>query len=183
MIAIAALALAAVAAAGWVSARNGLTAQREAILAEWPNVDKALGRRAELVANLAQTVKGFAGAGNPVYGDIAAARADLSSGIAAGAAGTAVQRQIQANSRLMQACARLFLLAERYPKLNSDRDYRRIGEEIKEAENAVAIERRKYNELLEHYNAQLERFPDNIVARISGFSRIDDYVITEQEVR
>ena len=54
---------------------------------------------------------------------------------------------------------------------------------MKEAENAVAIERRKYNELLEHYNAQLRRFPDNIVARISGFSRIDAYVITEQDVR
>jgi LemA protein len=82
----------------------------------------------------------------------------------------------------MQAFARLYLLAERYPKLNSDKQYRRTEEEIKEAENAVAIERRKYNELLEHYNAQLERFPDNIAARLYGFSRIDDYVITEQEV-
>ncbi len=176
LIAIAVLVLAAVAAGGWVSARGGLSAQREAIEAEWPSVAGALQRRAELVANLAQTVKGFAGAGNPVFDDIAAARAALSSGSTA-------QQQIQANSRLMQACARLFLLTERYPKLSSRRDYRKIGDEIKEAENAVAIERRKYNELLEHYNAQLRRFPDNIVARISGFSRIDAYVITEQDVR
>jgi LemA protein len=176
LIAIAVLALAAVAAGGWVSARGGLSAQREAIQAEWPNVAGALQRRAELVVNLAQTVKGVAGAGNPVFDDITAARADLSSG-------STPQQQIQANSRLMQACARLFLLTERYPKLSSGRDYRRIGEEIKEAENAVAIERRKYNEMLEHYNAQLRRFPDNLVARISGFSRIDAYVITEQDVR
>jgi LemA protein len=176
LIAIALLVLAAMAAAGWVSASGGLSAQREAIHAEWPNVSGALGRRAELVANLAQTVKGVAGPANPVFDDIAAARADLFGG-------STVQQQIQANSRLMQACARLFLLTEQYPKLSSGRDYRRIGEQIKEAENAVAIERRKYNELLEHYNAQLRRFPDNIVARVSGFSRIDAYVITEQDVR
>jgi len=174
--AIAALVLAAVVTVGLVSARGGLLAQREAVHAEWPNVSGALGRRAELVANLAQTIKVVAGPGDPVFDDIAAARADLSSGSTA-------PQQIQANARLMRACARLFLLAERYPKLSAGRDYRRIGDQIKEAENAVALERRKYNELLEHYNAQLRRFPDNLVARISGFSRIDAYVITEEDVR
>ena len=176
LIAVAALVLAVAAAVGWVSARSGLSAQREAIRAEWPNVSGALGRRAELVANLAQAVKVVAGSGDPVFDDITTARAALSSGSTA-------PQQIQANSRLMQACARLFLLTERYPKLSAGRDFRRIGEEMKEAENAVAIERRKYNELLEHYNAQLRRFPDNLVARVSGFSRIDAYVITEQDVR
>jgi LemA protein len=176
LIAIAALVLAAVITVDLVNARSGLSAQRDAIHAEWPNVSGALGRRAELVANLAQTVKGVAGPGDPVFDNIAAARVDLSSGSTA-------QQQIQANARLMRECARLFLLAERYPKLSAVRDYRKIGDQIKEAENAVAIERRKYNELLEHYNAQLRRFPDNIVARISGFSRIDAYVITEEDVR
>jgi len=180
LIAIVALALAALAIGGLVNARKGLAAQREAIHAEWPNVAGALARRADVVASLAGTVKRVAGAASPVFDEISAARADLSDGAAAG---IAVQREIQANARLMQACARLFLLAERYPKLNSNRDYQRVGEEIKEAENAVAIERRKYNEMLEHYNAQLQRFPDNIAAGISGFSRIDDYLITEQEVR
>jgi LemA protein len=176
LIAIAILALLAAATAGLLSARNGLLAQREAIDSEWPKVAAALERRAEVAGSLARSVKAFAGAKNPVFDDIAEARAVL-------AKGSAVRQEIQANSRLMEACARLFLLAEQYPKLNSDREYRRASDEIKEAENAVAIERRKYNELLEHYNAQLERFPDNIAARISGLSRIDDYVITEQEVR
>jgi LemA protein len=176
LFAIIVLVLAAIAAGGWVHARNGLTGQREAIHSEWPNVAGALERRADLVANLAQTVEYVAGQSNPVFNDIAAAHAALSSGATA-------QQKIQANSRLMQAFANLFLLTERYPKLNADRNYRRIGDEIKEAENSVAIERRKYNELLEHYNAQLQRFPDNIVAKVSGFSRIDDYVITEQEVQ
>ena len=176
LLAIVLLALAALAAGGWVNARNGLRGQRTAIQSEWPNVAGALERRADLVATLAQTVKVAAGASNPVFQDIAAAREALSSGSTA-------QQKIQANSRLMQAFANLFLLTERYPKLNSDRNYRRIGDEIKEAENSVAIERRKYNEVLEHYNAQLQRFPDNIVAKVSGFSRIDDYVITEQEVQ
>ena len=176
LLAIVLLALAAVLTGGWVDARNGLTVQRESIHSEWPNVAAALQRRADLVAALAQTVEGAAGASNPVFKDIASARAALSSGSTA-------QQKIQANSQLMQAFANLFLLSERYPKLTSDRTYRKIGDEIKEAENSVAIERRKYNELLEHYNAQLQRFPDNLVAKVSGFSRIDDYVITEQEVQ
>lgn len=176
LIAILVLALLAAAGVGMFSARNGLVAQREGIRSEWPKVAEALRRRGELAAKLAQTVKAAAGAGDPVFDDIAEARASLSSG-------STPQGEIQANSRLMRACARLFLLAERYPKLNSDKQYRRTGEELKEAENSVAIERRKYNELLEHYNAQLERFPDNIAAKLYGFSRIDDYVITEQEVR
>lgn len=170
------LALLVVAAAGMTGARNGLAGQREAIRAEWPRVGAALERRAELTAELAQAVQAATGAGNPVFDDIAQARAALSGGSSA-------QSEIQANTRLMRDCAKLFLLAERYPKLNSDRRYRRILGETSEAENAVAIERRKYNELLEHYNAQLERFPDNIAARLYGFARIDDYVITEEEVR
>lgn len=176
LLVLALIALAAVAAGGWVNARNGLNGQREAIHSEWPNVAGALDRRADLVASLAQAVERIAGESNPVFNDVATARAALTSGATA-------QQKIQANSHLMQAFAKLFLLTERYPKLNSDRNYRRIGDEIKEAENSVAIERRKYNELLEHYNAQLQRFPDNIVAKVSGFSRIDDYVITEQEVQ
>lgn len=176
LLAIVLLALAAVLTGGWVNARNALTVQREAIHSEWPHVADALQRRADLVAALAKTVEGVAGASNPIFNDIATTRAALSSGSTA-------QQKIQANSQLMQAFANLFLLTERYPKLTADRNYRRIGDEIKEAENSVAIERRKYNELLEHYNAQLQRFPDNLVAKVSGFSRIDDYVITEQEVQ
>ena len=176
LIAILVLALLAAAGVGLIGARNGLIAQRDAIHSEWPKVGAALQRRAELTARLAQTVKAVAGPGNPVFDDIAEARASLSSG-------STPQSEIQANARLMRACARLYILAERYPKLNADRQYRRTGEEIKEAENAVAIERRKYNELLEHYNAQLERFPDNVAAKLYHFSRIDDYVITEEEVK
>jgi LemA protein len=175
IIAILVLALLIAATAGLIGARNGLIEQREAIHSEWPKVDAALERRADLVTKLAQTVAAVAGAENPIFDDIADARAALSSG--------SPQSEIQANTRLMRAWAKLFLLAERYPKLNSGRQYRRTLEEIKEAENAVAIERRKYNELLEHYNAQLERFPDNIAAKLYGFPRIDDYVITEEEVR
>jgi LemA protein len=176
LLAITVLVLAALGAAGWTNARSGLTAQREAIRAEWPNVAAALQRRADLVANLAQSVKRAAGPANPVFERIANACASLSSGVSP-------QVKIRANSELMRAFAGLLLLTERYPKLTAGGDYRKTADEIKEAENSVALERRKYNELLEHYNAQLQRFPDNLVAKVSGFSRIDDYVITEQEVQ
>src|SRR6185312_11488262 len=111
----------------------------------------------------------------PVFDGILQARAAF-------AAGSSTQQKIQADAQLMQVFSQLMRLAGRIPKLKTDREFRRVTDELKEAENAVAIERRKYNEMLEHYNAQLRRFPDNIAAGISGLSRIDAYVITEHEV-
>ena len=125
---------------------------------------------------MARILKAVAGKANPVFDELAAAKADLTKA-------AAVQAKIQANSRLMQASGRLFVLSEKYPRLNADRYYKLALDEYKETENTVAIERLKYNESLEHYNAQLHRFPDNVVSRMAGFARDDDYVITEQEVK
>ncbi len=83
----------------------------------------------------------------------------------------------------MNAFARLYVVAEAHPKLTASASYRRLNEEIGNAESRVAVERRKYNDLLEHYNAQLQRFPANVVAGLSGLTRIDAYVRTEQDPR
>ena len=167
----------AIAAAGqFVSVRNNLVGQREGINAQWSNVDVVLQRRADLIPNLVNTVKGFASHETEVFKAIADARAAL-------IGGRTPQEKIQANDQLNTALSRLLLIAENYPQLRSNENFLRLQDELAGTENRIAVERRKYNELLEHYNAQIQRFPDNIVAGLSGFTRNDAYFSTAPGAR
>jgi LemA protein len=160
----------------FVSVRNDLVTQREAVNAQWSQVDVALQRRADLIPNLVETVKGFAKHETEVYKDIADARAALISG-------RTPQDKIAANDQLSGALSRLLVIAENYPQLKSNENFLRLQDEIAGTENRIAVERRKYNEVLEHYNAQIQRFPDNIVASLSGITRNDAYFKTEPGAR
>jgi LemA protein len=177
LVVILVLAIIAVAAGGrFVSVRNDLVAQREAITRQWSQVDVALQRRADLIPNLVETVKGFAKHETEVFKNIADARAALISG-------RTPQEKIQANDQLSAALSRLLVITENYPQLRSNENFLRLQDEIAGTENRIAVERRKYNELLEKYNAQIQQFPDNIVAKMSGFSRNDAYFKTEPGAR
>ncbi len=164
--------VAGVAAAGeFISVRNNLVMQREAINEQWSQVDVALERRADLLPNLVAAVKGYMQHETEVFKDIADARAAL-------AGGQTPQEKIAANGRLESGLSRLLVISENYPQLRSNENFLRLQDEIAGTENRIAVERRKYNEALEHYNAQIQRFPDNIVARLSGFTRNDAYFKT-----
>jgi len=177
LIVIGVLVVLAVAAGGqFVSVRNNLVNQREAVNAQWSNVDVALQRRADLIPNLVNTVKGFASHETEVYKAIADARAALISG-------RTPQEKIQANDQLSGALSRLLVVAENYPQLKSNENFLRLQDELAGTENRIAVERRKYNEILEHYNAQIQRFPDNVVAGMSGFTRNDAYFTTAPGAR
>ena len=166
-----------IAAAGkFVSVRNDLVTQREAVNEQWSQVDVALQRRADLIPNLVETVKGYAKHETEVFKDIADARAAL-------AGGQTPQQKIAANNQLENALSRLLVISENYPQLRSNENFLRLQDEIAGTENRIAVERRKYNEVLEHYNAQIQRFPDNIVAHLSGFTRNDAYFKTEPGAR
>jgi LemA protein len=156
----------------FVSVRNDLVTQREAVNAQWSQVDVALQRRADLIPNLVETVKGFAKHETEVFTAIANARAAL-------AGGRTPQEKIAANDQLSGALSRLLVITENYPQLKSNENFLRLQDEIAGTENRIAVERRKYNETLEHYNAQIQRFPDNIVASLSGFTRNDAYFRTD----
>jgi LemA protein len=160
----------------FVSVRNDLVTQREAVNAQWSQVDVALQRRADLIPNLVETVKGFAKHETEVFTAIANARAAL-------IGGKTPQEKIAANDQLSSALSRLLVITENYPQLRSNENFLRLQDEIAGTENRIAVERRKYNETLEHYNAQIQRFPDNIVASMSGFTRNDAYFKTEPGAR
>jgi LemA protein len=160
----------------YVSVRNDLVTQREAVAAAWSAVDVALQRRADLIPNLVNTVKGFASHETEVFKNIADARAAL-----IGARTPA--EKIQANDQLSGALSRLLVISENYPQLRSNENFLRLQDELAGTENRIAVERRKYNEAVQKYNTSIELFPNNIVASLSGFTRNDAYFKTEPGAR
>lgn len=172
---IAVLALVAVAlAAGseFASVRKRLISEREEVRSAWQQVEVTLDRRSDLIPGLVETVKGAADDSADVFRNIAESRSALASA-------RTPQAKIAANEQLSNGISRLLLLTEKHRQLRSDKKLLRSEDEIAVAENRIAVERRKYNETLEHYNSSLQMFPDNIVAALSGFSRIDAYFQTD----
>src|SRR5712692_6503568 len=128
-----------------VSVRNDLAVQNEAIAAAWSQVDVALQRRADLIPNLVNTVKGFAAQEKSVIDSVTAARAAL------GGARTPAEK-IQANGQLDGALSRLLVVIENYPNIKSNENFQRLQDELAGTENRIAVERRKYNETVQRYN-------------------------------
>jgi len=160
----------------YVSVRNDLVTQRESVNAAWSQVDVVLQRRADLIPNLVETVKGFASHETEVYKAIADARAALING-------RTPQEKIQANDQLSGALSRLLVVAENYQQLKSNENFLSLQDELSGTENRIAVERRKYNETLQRYNTSIQVFPNNIVAGISGFERNNAYFTTEPGAR
>lgn len=160
----------------YVSRRNAMVTKREAVNAAWSQVDVVLQRRADLIPNLVQTVKGYAVQEQTVFGDIAAARAAL-----IGAKTPA--DKIAANNQLDGALSRLLVIVENYPQLKSNENFMRLQDELAGTENRIAVERKRYNDTLQDYNTYIGLFPNNIVAGLAGFTRNDAYFKTEEGAR
>jgi LemA protein len=163
-------------AGSYVERRNTMVGQKEAITAAWAQVDTVIQRRADLVPNLVETVKGFAAQEREVFSNIAEARARL------GGAQSPSDR-IAANDMLSGALSRLLVIVENYPDLRSNQNFIRLQDELAGTENRIAVERRKYNETVQMYNTYIQLFPNNLVAGLSGFEREDAYFRTTEEAR
>ncbi|MGB7437667.1 MAG: LemA family protein [Candidatus Acidiferrum sp.] len=160
----------------YVSRRNQMAIKREAVNAAWAQVDVVLQRRADLIPNLVETVKGYAVQEQTVFGDIAAARAAL-----IGAKTPA--DKIAANGQLDSALSRLLVIVENYPQLKSNENFMRLQDELAGTENRIAVERRRYNEAIQDYNTYISLFPNSLIASMSGFTRNDAYFKTDEGAR
>jgi LemA protein len=153
---------------GLMSAKNQLTTEREAIKGAWSQVDVVMQRRADLIPNLVETVKGFATHEEKVVDDVASARAAMMGA-------KTPQEKIQANSQIDGALGRLFVVVENYPNIKANENFLRLQDELSRSENRIAVERRKYNEVVQKYNTDIALFPNNIAAGMFGFQREDAY--------
>jgi LemA protein len=160
----------------YVGVRNTLVTKNEAVKAAWSQVDIVLQRRADLIPNLVETVKGYAQQEQTVIGDIAKARSALLS------AGTP-QDKIAANGQLDGALGRLLLIVENYPQLKSNENFLRLQDELAGTENRIAVERKRYNDTLQDYNTYVQQFPHNIFAGWAGFKPNDAYFAASEGAR
>lgn len=152
----------------YIGARNQMVTKNEAVKAAWSQVDIVLQRRADLIPNLVETVKGIALQEQTVFGDIAKARSQLLS------AGTPSDK-IAANQQLDGALGRLLAIVENYPQLKSNENFLRLQDELAGTENRIAVERKRYNDALQDYNTYIGLFPNSLWAGIAGFKRNDAY--------
>jgi LemA protein len=152
----------------YIGVKNTLVTKNEAVKAAWSQVDIVLQRRADLIPNLVETVKGYAKQEQTVFGDIAKARSALLS------AGTP-QDKIAANQQLDGALGRLLLIVENYPQLKSNENFLRLQDELAGTENRIAVERKRYNDTLQDYNTYIQKFPQSMFAGFAGFKVNDAY--------
>jgi LemA protein len=156
--------------------RNDLVREQNDVQGKWAQVDNDLKRRADLIPNLVETVKGFAKQEQTVFGDVAAARSKLLNA-------PTPQTKIEANNELSGALGRLLVIQERYPELKSNENFLRLQDELAGTENRIAISRRDYNDAITRYNTDIELFPKNVAAGMFGFHRNDAYFKTTEEER
>lgn len=152
----------------YVNARNQMVAKDQIVKEAWSNVDADLQRRADLIPNLVETVKGFTKEESTVFGDIANARAGMLN-----AQGPAAK--ISANNQLDGAIGRLLLLTENYPQLRSSDQFMRLQDELAGTENRIKVSRVRYNDALRDYNTFVLQFPNNIWAGMAGYHTNDAY--------
>jgi LemA protein len=160
----------------YVSSRNQMVTKNESVKSAWAQVDVVLQRRADLIPNLVETVRGFAAQEQTVFHDIASARSAL-----LGAKTPA--DKIAANGQLDGALGRLLLIVENYPQLKSNENFLRLQDELAGTENRIAVERKRYNDALQDYNTYVGLFPNNIFARWSGFQRNNAYFTASESSR
>jgi LemA protein len=152
----------------YVSAKNQMVAKDQTVKSMWSEVDVQLERRADLIPNLVETVKGFTKEESTVFGDIANARAGMLN-----AQGPAAK--IQANGQLDGALGRLLLLTENYPQLRSSDQFMRLQDELAGTENRIGVARKRYNDSIQDYNTFILQFPNSIWAGMAGFKTNDAY--------
>jgi LemA protein len=152
----------------FVSAQHQMVNFDEQVKTSWSDVDVQLQRRADLIPNLVETVKGFTKEESTVFGDIANARAGLLNA-------RDPKSKIAANGTLDSAFGRLLALTENYPQLRSSQQFMRLQDELSGTENRISVARRRYNDSLRTYNTFVRQFPNSVWAGILGFHVNDAY--------
>ncbi len=158
------------------SSYNRLVALDTAITGSWAQVENVLQRRNDLIPNLVNTVKGYAKHEKAVFDDVADARAKL-------AGAKSINEKVNAYSQLDGAISRLLAISENYPQLKANESFEKLMDELAGTENRIAVERKRYNEIVQEYNTTVRSFPGNIIAGMTGFKVKDVYFKAEEKAK
>lgn len=157
-----------------IGAYNEMVQSDQQVKNQWAQVENQLKRRADLIPNLVETVKGFAAQEKGIISEITNARAALSG---AGTPGEAAQ----ANDALSGALGRLLVVVENYPDLKSDKTFIQLMDELTGTENRITVARKDYNEEVTVYNVMVRKFPRNFIAGMFGFEQAEYFEVSESD--
>jgi LemA protein len=166
-----------VAVAGYlIYAYNALVSNKNLVAEGWSGIDVQLKRRADLIPNLIETVKGYASHEDKLFRDIADLRAKS-------IAGGSVSEQSQVGQAMTAALGRLFAIAEAYPELKADANFRDLQDKLSGIEDEIQMSRRYYNGAVRNLNTMIESFPSNLVAGFFRFVKADFFDIGDAAQR
>ena len=161
----------------WVAMTyNGFVAMRNAVRNAWSQIDVQLKRRHDLIPNLVETVKGYAGHEKETLENVTRARSQAVSAQGVG-------QQAQAEQQLTGALGRLMLVVEQYPDLKANQNFLALQEELTSTENKITFSRQLYNDSVMLFNTRIESVPANIVAGMFHFNQEEFFALQDEAAR
>lgn len=156
-----------------VTTYNGLVSKDEKVASAWANVETVYQRRADLIPNLVNTVKGYAAHESKTLADVTEARAKSTAISIDPSTATPAEMEawMEAQGEVSSALGRLIAISENYPELKANQNFLELQKQLEGTENRISTERRKYNEEVRGYNAKIRRFPTNLIAGMFGFEK------------
>lgn len=163
------------------SSYNGMVTKEEAVKAQWSNVENQYERRASLIPNLVNTVKGYAAHEERTLTEVieARSRATQTQVTFENMDAQALQQYNQRQGELSSALGRLLAVSENYPDLKANQNFRDLQIQLEGTENRIAVERRKFNEMTQEYNQFIRQFPRNVFASLFGFRQKPYFQVEE----
>lgn len=153
---------------------NKLVNHRNKVNNQWSQIDIQLKRRADLIPNLVETVKGYAKHEKDTLNGVIEARNKAVNA-------TSVNDKVKANNELSGAISKLFALSESYPDLKANENFLSLQNDLKETENKITYARQFYNDAAMNFNNVVEMFPSNIVANMFKFKKFEFFQVAEEE--
>lgn len=154
------------------SGYNGLASGRESVETASANIDTQLQRRADLIPNLVETVKGFAAQEQAVIDSVTSARAQLTGA-------QTMAEKAEANEELTSALSRLLVVVENYPELKSNQAYVGLMDELAGTENRISVARDDYNSVVRSYNQKVVTLPGSLIAGMFGFEKAEYFTASD----
>jgi LemA protein len=154
---------------------NKMVDLEEQVTSQWSQVENVYQRRADLIPNLVNTVRGYASHEQETFVEVVEARSKATSVNvdAENLSPQAIEQFNQAQQGLTSALSRLMVIVEQYPDLKANQNFRDLQAQLEGTENRIAVERRKFNEVSQQYNAYIRKFPQLIYAGMMGFEKKD----------
>ncbi len=167
------IAVIAVIAIYGVSSYNSMVSQEEAVGTAWSNVENQYQRRADLIPNLVNTVKGYAAHEKETFDAVVSARAKATQTTVSidDLTPEKMEAYQRAQGEVGSALSRLLAVTENYPELKANENFQTLQAQLEGTENRISVERRNFNDVVRAYNASIRRFPKNIFAGMFGFEK------------